>query len=239
MRALATTSVIVAMIFAFVVPASATLWVDATFGSGAVPTDLGYTAPGGASKAAGWVDTASGLWKVNAADGEYGYWSNASLPGTITDTLFHGDILVKQYAFSTNFDDENLIRLKKDNAYYFDLMPQTGGLRVQYSSYGTNTSFAVANTDGLQHDYGWELNGTTLSVFFDRSLVGTLNVASTLADGSEHYWGDGAGGKAHSEDWDRFTISSGAYPTTPEPSAMVLVGCGLLGLLAYAWRKRR
>ena len=40
--------------------------------------------------------------------------------------------------------------------------------------------------------------------------------------------------------WDTsMTIDSVSVTTTPEPGALVLLGTGLLGLLAYAWRKRK
>jgi hypothetical protein len=33
--------------------------------------------------------------------------------------------------------------------------------------------------------------------------------------------------------------SSGAGSSVPEPGTLALLGCGLFGLLAYAWRKHR
>jgi hypothetical protein len=77
-------------------------------------------------------------------------------------------------------------------------------------------------------------------VFFDNAPVGSvINVSTAKTWGYEHYFGDAAGGYAHSEDWNRFVIAGGAYPT-PEPSAVILLmTSGLFGLLAYAWRRRK
>ena len=58
-------------------------------------------------------------------------------------------------------------------------------------------------------------------------LTGTLKVGLALSD-----YVSGVGNTAQCDD---FSLTVG---TVPEPSTIVLLSSGLLGLLAYAWRKR-
>ncbi len=41
------------------------------------------------------------------------------------------------------------------------------------------------------------------------------------------------------ERWNGFDFDNITYSVVPEPSTLALLGCGLAGLLCYAWRKRR
>ena len=41
------------------------------------------------------------------------------------------------------------------------------------------------------------------------------------------------------ESSDVYNYLSNKYMTTPEPGTLVLLATGLVGLLAYAWRKRK
>ena len=49
----------------------------------------------------------------------------------------------------------------------------------------------------------------------------------------------GAGGNGNAYDLTGITSHVVTFNAVPEPSAFVLLSCGLIGLLAYAWRKRR
>jgi len=46
-------------------------------------------------------------------------------------------------------------------------------------------------------------------------------------------------GASSSQGFDSVKVSEGVVISTPEPSTLVLLGIGLLSLLAYAWRKRK
>jgi hypothetical protein len=249
MKALITASVVLAMVFASAVPASAAAYIDATFSAGSLPSDQGV--PGyndyGTVKPVDNVDTTAGLWNNNLPDGDSGYWYNTTMPGLFTSNVVYGYAEITQSTFSTNKADERITHLVGGaSTYIFDVQALSGIIEVtaiNTPGHPTDTDITVANTDGLKHIYGWELDRTanTLNVFFDNVQVGsTINVAGS--DSPEFYFGDGTRGLAHNESWDRFTIASGAYPgvhNTPEPSAIVIMISGLLGLLCYAWRKRK
>jgi hypothetical protein len=121
--------------------------------------------------------------------------------------------------------------------------------------------------DGLNATNG-TLAWTTPGGDYDPTLLGSLVVPTAAGPGTEltvtitdavKYWIDNPGSNYGvlliqtdaDEDANRFfaphedTTADGAYKpfitvtTVPEPSALVLIGTGLLGLLAYAWRKRK
>jgi hypothetical protein len=66
---------------------------------------------------------------------------------------------------------------------------------------------------------GFYANGVINNLFSDGASDGNTNVAA------DH-------------DIDNFVLSNTPIPSVPEPSTLVLVVMGLIGLSAYAWRKR-
>jgi hypothetical protein len=207
--------------------------VDVTFGVGALPADQGYTT-GGSTDPTVNIDTSAGLWKNNMAAGDSGFFVQHGVPDSITDTLIHGYAEITHHAFSGNRDDQTIIKLMKSGNYFFDLYWVENDYVVRTANGGwgssTYTSNPVTNNDGAEHVYGWELDITsaTLDLYFDQAYLATYNVSTGIGDPSEHYWGDGSGGSAHNEDWDRFVIDSGAIP---EPSSVLLLLTGVALLL--------
>ena len=114
------------------------------------------------------------------------------------------------------------------------------------SSPGVSTTTATGLTTGLGtnpstwHNYAVQFNlpAHTLSMYVDQALVGTVNT-SVFAGGIYDNWGNGAigfgGDGAHDILLDNVQVGA----PVPEPATVVLLVTGLLGLLAYAWRKRK
>ena len=82
----------------------------------------------------------------------------------------------------------------------------------------------------------------TWSTFALSHTNGTTAWSLTL-NGSTHNWTGPANGTNYN--WVKFNLATGDQSNVyfdaivPEPGTMVLLATGLIGLLAYAWRKRK
>ena len=73
-------------------------------------------------------------------------------------------------------------------------------------------------------------DNTLLAVFY--VTPGTFHAGDTIWSGTCSYLTFGGDGASTNPISTTFVI-------VPEPSTLALLGCGLFGLLAYAWRKRK
>jgi hypothetical protein len=112
--------------------------------------------------------------------------------------------------------------------------PITGVVDLSYSL----AAPANANASGMHY---WVLQGTTPLAqgdIFASQATGTLTISHlSVAAGDKLYLREGskdAGVAGYYDTTFTMTVTS-----VPEPSAIILLAGGLIGLLAYAWRKRK
>jgi hypothetical protein len=72
----------------------------------------------------------------------------------------------------------------------------------------------------------------------DETLICSMLIKSAGAPQSITF-GDGTSASQFGYNSSRVVTTQFSVSTVPEPSTLVLLGCGLFGLLAYAWRKRK
>jgi hypothetical protein len=125
-------------------------------------------------------------------------------------------------------------------AWGFDVRrgPDTGGTKGNdFGDYAAFYNFGAANTDlGTQNVVDATDAGTLAFTF--KNSASTFKIISGNTNGAalnvaaESYMTNAT--------WTANSDSIAFAPTTtPEPSTLALLGCGLFGLLAYAWRKRK
>jgi hypothetical protein len=108
----------------------------------------------------------------------------------------------------------------------------------------TSTGFASHVTARTWHNYavGFNLEGKTLSLYTDEALRGTIDLttfaggayANVLDANTNQYVIVGASGNDCLGWSDNFQVGS----VVPEPTSLVSLVIGCLGLIAYAWKKR-
>jgi hypothetical protein len=91
-------------------------------------------------------------------------------------------------------------------------------------------TYRIAQTPGTGIYSVWR-DGVLLS---DSMLTANANNSYTLGD-----FGAPSGVIHGSADVEYFRLTPGAYAPVPEPSTVLLLATGVIGLLAYAWRKRK
>jgi hypothetical protein len=103
------------------------------------------------------------------------------------------------------------------------------------------TSWTQTNTDAFHvFRVAQSPGAASYTVWRDGVVLSTeLGAALVYSQGPQLYFGDGASTYGGTVDVDYLRLTTGAYAPTPEPSTMVLLAMGLVGLLAYAWRKRK
>ncbi len=195
--------------------------INATFETGALPTDFGMTVGGGIDPV---TNVSGGVWTNSLPVFQSSYWYGASGLAGIADiegSVIHGFAVIGEATLTGTGDDQTLIYLTTDlvpaEPARFAIFFKSGEMAGYEGSDINGFSVPVANQDSKYHTYGWELDFSTgiLKLFFDNEQVGDDIVLHGNGDGENLYFGDAAAGSAHSEVWDRFVIAEGAYSVLP------------------------
>ena len=223
--------------------ASAALMVDIPFNAPGDPAASGFAGDGTTPPT---NDIAGGVWTNNRPAGTYGIFdgSGTGAISTIVGPVFHGwaEITATTFSAAAGYPDNRI--LAHGNATTGGVVAfQDGAMVFHAAGADTNQIIPVPNQDGQKHSYGWEHNRTTstIKLFFDGLPVGNplgYN-ASTGSYNGDMWFGDGGGGQAHNEVWDRVVMAEGAFPVIPEPSAMILFAVGAIGVAALRRRQRK
>jgi hypothetical protein len=137
----------------------------------------------------------------------------------------------------------SLDNMPKDSHKSGPLSLGTSSMKWGYST-GAYTIDSSSNTDGFHVIRMARLAGTdTYNVWRDGTLLTPTPIAANGEYTSYYNWcylGDTGGdlGGQVQVDYARYD-NTGAYAPTPEPGSMVLLAYAIIGLLAYAWRKRK
>lgn len=202
--------------------------IDATFSSGALPTNFGMVAGGNVDPVPG---VSGGVWTNNCLAGDTSNWKSADLPSEIVGPVIHGFAEVSQATLGGTSDDQTVVALGTGIAGSVAFVVSFGdGKMTCLDNDSTLNEVAVANQDGGKHVYGWEANilDGTLKLFFNDYQVGETggyDVSGNIFDEELLYFGDASGGNAHSEVWDRWVVAEGAYTSKiPHPGDATLDG---------------
>jgi hypothetical protein len=185
-------------------------------------------------------DAGSGF-VINGMLGTWAADGGISLTGTST-----------QWAIRTLNDadgqDSDELYAKQSWVNFANKSPDTAartGTSPYFTSFyeGFNCTVEVMNSFGLgpvdltpgEGDLspGYNFDNTLLAVFFIRHTTSNWDVGDTIWTGTANFVPNHPGGDGHPYD------VAASVQIVPEPSTLALLGCGLLGLLVHALRKRK
>ncbi|MBN1394802.1 MAG: PEP-CTERM sorting domain-containing protein [Pirellulales bacterium] len=121
-----------------------------------------------------------------------------------------------------------------------------GNLKARYWNgsawaYSANPIVNVPADTWVGLKYVIDLDNNQFDIWYD-SGSGYTEIASDLAMESTldvNYVGFNPNGTGNDSNPPTFWIDDVSLELVPEPSTLALLACGLIGLLAYAWRKRK
>lgn len=166
----------------------------------------------------------------------------------------YGKLRVRWMDSTSNLNDSDVYGNKGNGKYYTNEIVYDSA-RTVYSGLGNNSpdyaqiytfEVRVTTEDYLESTLAsmelwimdkdgetWPEDGVVVDL--NGSLAGNA-VTFHWDDGEANYIG--FGDQPYNTTWTQID-NVAVYGEIPEPSTLALLGCGLLGLLAYAWRKRK
>jgi probable HAF family extracellular repeat protein len=164
------------------------------------------------------------------------YYSGGTALTSITDMAYpeaiNGNDVVGADQEAPGVIEAAVYTLGNSSATYLGFLPGDS-FSVAYSASSSGTVVGAGTTDAFVYSNGVMTDLNTL-VQGGLGPFSELNFAYGISPNGEYIVGDG-------------TIASTGYThgflltavATPEPSTLLLAASGLMGLLAYAWRKRK
>jgi hypothetical protein len=205
-------------------------------------------AGGGGTTGAKWYS--AGNWATDGGKADYGaptYGGTAALPfapvannvytlsADINCTSGGSEWMGLGFSYSNGY--------KNNSAYYTDPLPCAWAMMRNVTSTYQNSSFLTA-TDGGQN-IGAATGTNKVSVVLNTTgatwtatwLVNDIVVRGATALTSQNINFVSMGGSGSAGYADNFTLTA-LNAEVPEPTSIAILVTGLIGLLAYAWRKR-
>jgi hypothetical protein len=161
-----------------------------------------------------------------------GWWLDVKARGRLA-TSYAGRM--GTYMEVSNGDYTYNLSVGQDNNDLYVYQFDTGGPVAQlFTRPGEGTAW---HTYRLLVDPG-STTQTAAHLYFDGVYQMDMS-PSTYWHGQQRFVWGATGSGAVDTNWAQVVFGIGVPPSVPEPSAIALLATGLLGLLAYAWRKRR
>ncbi|MBN1393433.1 MAG: PEP-CTERM sorting domain-containing protein [Pirellulales bacterium] len=179
--------------------------------------------------------------------------------GFTIEAFFNRDTLtdhrtVYMQGYTSGSTDRNInVELRKEKRIRLSLSSDGSALTTVYSDYNVYDDdydyFLAVACDLSNHQVTFYLkNLTEDTALWSQTVDLGGTTAFSLHDSSANFYIGAFFGTANStlnDVFDEIRISDVVLPESqflinvPEPSTLALLGCGLIGLLAYAWRKRK
>jgi hypothetical protein len=108
---------------------------------------------------------------------------------------------------------------------------------------GTAQTVLASDIDNTSDFHTYRISQVAATDMFLVWRDNTLLTPTALTGGQgiwdQLYFVDGGGNFAGSSQYDYVRFTSGTYAPVPEPSSMAILIAAMVGLVAYAWRKRK